>query len=333
MKRIAKILCVLLTMLMLASLFAACANDNNTIGGGAVTGAAGTTGDNKAAENNPPVTPDTDDETDAPYMTVTDSYGREVIIEKQPVRIVSAAPNITETIYALGKSDLLVGRTDWCNYPADAFDIAAIGNIDMPSIETVVALEPDLVIGSSILAKEAVEAMEAAGLTVVLFRAEESFEGTYEFIRNVAIVIGADSEAEAIVKNMRDTVADIAARVEGREAPTVYYVMMYGEWGDWTATGETFINDMITMAGGVNSAADAEGWSYSLEKLVENDPDIIITTFYNADGLADANGYKDLTAVQEGRVYIVDEDALSRQGPRLADALLELARIFHPDAF
>jgi iron complex transport system substrate-binding protein len=105
--------------------------------------------------------------------------------------------------------------------------------------------------------------------------------------------------------------------------------------GDFTAGKGTFIGKMIEMAGGKNAADDVEGWSYSLEKLVEKNPDIMICSMYydTKKGIQSTNGYKDLDAVKNGKLFEIDNNLLDRQGPRLADGLVELAKIIHPESF
>ena len=124
-------------------------------------------------------------------------------------------------------------------------------------------------------------------------------------------------------------------KVKDVSRPRVYYVVGFGEAGDFTAGGDTFIGTIIEMAGGDNVAKDLQGWQYSLEKLIEQDPDIIICSkYYDAKaGIEQAQGYKDLRAVKEGRLLEIDNNLLDRQGPRLADGLEELAKLIHPELF
>ena len=134
---------------------------------------------------------------------------------------------------------------------------------------------------------------------------------------------------------MKSKVNDVIEAVKDQPKPEIYYVVSYGEGGDYTATGETFISQIIEMAGGKNAADDAQGWKYNIEKLVEKDPDILICPKYfdSKQGIIQANGYKELTAVKEGRLFEIDNNMLDRQGPRIADGLEELAKILHPDQF
>ena len=132
---------------------------------------------------------------------------------------------------------------------------------------------------------------------------------------------------------MQDTIADVQEKVSGLETPTVYYVVGYGEYGDYTAGGDTFVGKMLAMAGGDNIAKDISGWSITLEELVEADPSIIIINEYMKSDFMSLPNYSDLTAVKEGNVYTLDTNMLDRQGYRNAEGILELAKIFHPEAF
>ncbi len=267
-------------------------------------------------------------------FTITDSKGRTVTIESEPETIVSLGPNITETVYALDLGERLVGRTDYCDYPEKVKEVASIGPIMEPNLEAIADLNPDIVIGSTHFDEKARESLENLGIKVVFLYAEEDFEGVYNMIKNIGELLNVSSKAEKLVSDMKETVQDVLERVDGLDKPEVYYVIAYGP-GNYTAGRDTFIARMLGMAGGKNAADDVEGWKYSLEKLVEKDPDILICSkFFNAKaGLLSAEGYKDLTAVKEGRLYEIDNNILDRQGPRLAEGLRELAEIIHPEAF
>ena len=268
-------------------------------------------------------------------LTFKDSYGRKVKIDKEPQRIVSTAPNITEIVCALGKKGKLIGRTDFCNYPNDVKAIQSIGGIQNPNIEKIVELKPDIVIASSLFTKEAVQKLQALNVNVVVITDDESFEGTYNIIKKVGEVINAKDKATEVVSNMQKKVASVIEKVKGKPASTVYYVISYGKDGDFTAGKNTFIGKLINMAGGKNAADDVDGWAYSLEKLVEKNPDILICFKDTGakEGMKTTSGYKDLNAVKNNKVYEIDNGILNIQGPRLADGLEELAKIIHPEAF
>ena len=271
-------------------------------------------------------------ESDTVYV---DSYQRVVRIPAEVTRVVSLGPNITEAIFALGLGDNLVGRTDYCDYPAAVFDIASVGTITDPNIEMIIELDPDLVIGSIHTEKETLDRLEDAGITTVGIYTEENFAGVYHTISDLGKILRVEEEADRIVTEMQDTISYIEETVKGAEAPSVYYVVGFGEWGDFTAGGDTFINDIITLAGGKNIAEDVSGWSYSLEKIIENDPDIIICSEYwgTPEMFASTPSYEDLRAVTEGNLYPIDNNMIDRQGVRNAAGALVLAKIFHPELF
>jgi iron complex transport system substrate-binding protein len=268
-------------------------------------------------------------------LEVTDSFGRKVVIEKEPQKVISVAPNITETIFALDKKNVLLGRTDYCDYPEDVKDIASIGTIQEPNIEKITELSPDLVIAAPPFTKEAAAKLEELKIPVIVLNSDQNFDGTYDIINKVGEVLNASEKANSVVDSMIKKIADVESKVKGQSTPSVYYVVSFGQGGDFTATGETFINTMITMAGGKNIAADAQGWAYSLEKIVEKDPEIVICSKYfdSKKGFESTEGYRDLTAVKSGKLLEIDNNRLDRQGPRLAEGLEELAKLIHPEAF
>ncbi|MBN2559023.1 MAG: ABC transporter substrate-binding protein [Clostridia bacterium] len=267
--------------------------------------------------------------------SVTDSQGTVMLFDETPGTVISLAPNITEIIFALGQGDKLVARTDWCNYPFDEVnDIVSVGNMDQPDVEKILELQPDLVLLSEITMKDIAMQIKDAGIPFFVIDNEESFEGAYTSIEMVGAVLKAEEKAAEITSGMKTIINDIIARVSGADKPTVYYVMGYGEYGDFTAGRGTFISGMISAAGGINVADDTDGWSYSVEKIVEHNPDLLLLSVWApAEGLREANGYKDLDAVKQNRMYTIDDDTLQRLGPRLAEAFVEMAKAIHPELF
>lgn len=269
------------------------------------------------------------------FAEIIDSYDRKVVIEEKPQRIISLGPNITETIFALGQGDKLAGRTDYCDYPAEVSNIPSVGSIMDPSLESIIELNPDLILSSAHVGKEVINALEKSGLTIAALYADKNLEGAYTIISETGRLLGAEEEASRIVNDMKDLIQDIQNRIDGLEKPDVYYVVDFGEWGDFTAGGNTFIHQLITLAGGNNVAEDIQGWSYSIEKIIEDNPDILICSKYfdTKERLVQTSGYEELPAIKNGNVHEIDNNKLDRQGPRNASAVLDLAKIFHPEAF
>lgn len=268
-------------------------------------------------------------------LTLTDASGKEVTFDKAAESVVSLSPSTTEMVFALGKGALLKGRTDYCDYPNEALSVPSMGSIMEPNLEAIVAAKPDVVFISGMFSDEVKTKMEGLGLKVFDISSHDSFDGVYTALDHAGQILSAKEASDKLVADMKATVADVQEKVKGAEAKSAYYVVGYGESGDYTAGKGTFIDQMITMAGGVNAAGDVEGWSYSLEKLIEKNPDYLICRNNGDDkkGISAANGYKDLTAVKEGRLIEIDSDLLDIQGPRSAEGVLMLAKILHPELF
>jgi iron complex transport system substrate-binding protein len=264
--------------------------------------------------------------------TLKDSYNRIVILNNKPNRIISAAPSVTEIFFALGKGSLLVGRTNYCKYPAEAAKIPSIGGLEDPSLETIVKINPDLMIASTHFKKENVEQLDALNIPIIVEKEDASFEGVYTMINRIATLLDENKKGDSLINSMKLKISEIEKRVSGvKSRPSVYFVIGFGKTGDYTAGGNTFISEMISMAGGNNIAKDIKGWSFSLEKLIQSDPDIIIIRKGDKELFCNTNMYKKLTAVKTNHVYEVDTDLLELLGPRIADGLQMLVDIVHPE--
>ena len=265
----------------------------------------------------------------------TDGMDREVTIESEPMTIVSLAPSITETVFALNLGERLVGRTDYCNYPEAALEVESIGSLREPNLEAIIALNPDLIIMSTHASEEVLAKLDEAGLTTAILTAQESFDGVYEILSQMGSIFNVEDASNELIESMKADVESVLNTVKNVEKKTVYYVVGFGEWGDYTATGDTFIHEMLEMAGGSNIASDGEGWSYNLESIIVNDPEYVICSELGDTKtiLEETEGYMELTAVKDGKLVEINQDLLSRQGPRLADGLKAIAQLLHPELF
>lgn len=266
-------------------------------------------------------------------VTIKDSFDKEVKLEKEPERVISIAPNITELIYKLKAEGKLVGRTDYCDYPEEVKNIESVGTLTTPDIEKIISLEPDLVIASTHFNEENTKKLEEAGINVIALYEENDVKGVYTIIDTLGTALNRKSESLQTVDAMEDTINNVQTKIKGLEEPTVYYVVGYGEGGDFSAPPNTFVGQLIKLAGGKNIVPESKSWSYSLEALIEADPEIIVVRNGEKDAFMNTDGYKELTAVKEGHVYEIDNNLLDRQGYRNADGVAELAKIFHPEAF
>jgi len=268
-------------------------------------------------------------------LKVVDSYNRTVTIDTEPKRVITIAPNIAETVYALNKGEALVGRSDYDDYPAQISKVATLGQLTNPSIEKIVELKPDVVIASTHFGKDIVKKLEDLNIKIIVLYGQDNFDGVYNTITKVGEVLNANEKAKTLVQDMKKKVENIVAKVKTAQKPSVYYVVGFGKAGDYTAGKDTFIGNMLEMAGGNNAAKDVVGWKYSIEKLVEKNPDILICSkdYGSKKGIEATTGYKDLKAVKGKKLLEMDQNIVDRQGPRLADGLEALAKLIHPELF
>jgi iron complex transport system substrate-binding protein len=273
--------------------------------------------------------------------TYTDDMGREVTIDEVPQRIVSHVPSITEMLFALGVGERVVGVSDYCDYPEEAKSKISVGNYFNPSIENIVALEPDLVLtdGHSEDITQLDELEPPINYMVIDPR---DIDGIFADLELLGKVTGSEGEAEELIESMQDSIAQVLALVEGAPRPRVLFVIDATDLTfPWTAGSGSFIDAFITMAGGENIAAQAEGaWvQLSIEEIVNADPEIIIlpakhgTAFTSPETLMEHPVWQGTTAVKEGKIFVIDDDLVSRSGPRIVQGLEELARIIHPELF
>ena len=264
---------------------------------------------------------------------ITDSLGRQIAITEKPERVVCLSPGATEIVAALMTDEVIVGRTEYCNYPEGITTVPVVGDMIAPSIESIIGLKPDIVISTTTMNEDTLKKLDELQIPNVLIDEKESFEGTYNTIQKIGMVLREEEKAQKMVLAMQKEVAAITDKLKNVEKkPRVYYMVSFGESGDFTAGGNTFINQIIELAKGENIAKDITGWTYSLEQIVAGDPDIIIAPDYvDVDKLKETPVYKDLKAVKENKVFLVDEDIMSRQGPRLAEGVKIMARTLHPE--
>ncbi len=266
-------------------------------------------------------------------MTIVDNSGAKVIIDKEPSKIVSLSPVTTEIVAAVGGLDKLIGRTSYDDYPTSVEKIDVIGDLMTVNLEKIVELSPDLVIGSAFLDQGVRDQLENAGIKVVTIYTEDSFDGTYKDIKSIGDILNHSAEADKVISEMKTKVTAIKNKVaKAKTTPSVYLTVGFGAGGEFTATGDTFISQMIEMAGGENIASDGKQWSFSLEKIVERNPEILIySSVLNKKELISTVGYKELDCVKKDKVFSVESNLIERTGPRLVDGLEQLVKIIHPE--
>ena len=264
-------------------------------------------------------------------MTVVDDAGRSVEVVAEPQRIISLIPSLTETLFALGLEDRVVGVTDYCNYPAEALTKEKVGNLFNLNMEAILGLEPDLVLAAeSAMMQDALNFLTENGITVVVIE-PLTLDAIEESIRQVGKITGVPekgAEVASVVRAERDALAASVGTVAAADRPNIFILL--DTEAIYTLGDGVFLSDMVTAAGGVNAAADqGEGYlQLSEEALFELDPDIIICTFPMSDQVLAKATWQELQAVKNGRVFDVDGDLVSRPGPRIVQGLEELYSVF-----
>ena len=274
-----------------------------------------------AAEPTPEATPEA--------AVLTDMLGREVALPAEVKTVVSLAASNTEILYAISAGEMLVGRDAYSNYPEAAADIAVVGDFNGPNIEAIVAADPDVVLASN-LQDDVLNQLTELGIAVFCTEAFD-YEGIYTSIALIGDICGKTEEAAALCAGMRESIGKVQAAAATEAQPTVYYVMSFGEYGEWSGGPGSFINAAIELAGGIPITKDmGEIWvNPSIEQIVALDPDIILlSSLYTIEDLSAANGYADMRAVKEGHVYLVNPDWVERPAPRITEAVAEFGEIF-----
>ena len=255
----------------------------------------------------------------------TDDYQQTVAVPVSPTRIVSTSPAVTEIIFALGAEDLLVGRTDFCVYPQEAESIESIGGISNLNVEKIVSLQPDLVISGSMIPRKGSLQLEKMGVPIVCVIEKQNFEGLYENISKIGQLVGREQAADSLNRQIKAQAIQVATEMNGKskdiEPKSVYYVVGFGPSGNFTAGGNSFISDIISMAGGRNVAADITGWSYSLEALMQADPDYIMIRKEDSATFCKSEPYNRLSAIKNGHVIAIESGTIDLQVPRNIDAI------------
>lgn len=278
----------------------------------------------------------------AAAQVITDDLGRPFTLPAEtPRRIVSMAPNITEALFALGLGGRVAGVTRFCDWPPEARALPKIGGLVDPNVEVIRALDPDLVVAFRGNPLRLVDRVARLGLPVFVLDIGTGLDALVPLVERLGRITRTEERAAALAAGLRSRMGAVDTALRGLTERPKVFVLLYGQ-GLWTCGGQSYVNDLITRAGGENIAASLpKKWAlYKRERIVRDDPDVIfILARTEADFAADRDrlavmpGLAAVKAVREGRVYELDENAASRFGPRLVDVLARMAAILHPERF
>ena len=269
-------------------------------------------------------------------FTIVDDYGRAVTIDGIPQRMVSVAPTPTEILFAVGAGGQVVGVDDYSDYPAEAANLSKVGSYTL-NIEAIVALQPDLIVASDLVPRAQLEQLSSQGIPYVLF-ADRTIEDVFKTIRLAGVITGHVSEADSLASALSERVDAVKAKTL---APNVTTPKVYVEYYPmWTYGPGSFGDDLISIAGGINVAhnASSEYPEVTNEYIIAQNPEVIVyttgvmstTTKYS---IVTRPGWENISAVETDHIYSIDDNLLSRYGPRIVDGLEQLAAIIHPELF
>lgn len=298
---------------------------------------SGNTSQTEQSQNNETSAPEQEGQ-QTPYpLTVKDAFGTEFTFESAPQRIVSLAPSETEGLFALGLDEQVVGVSDNDDYPEAVKDKPRMGGFQV-NVEAVVAAQPDLVLAGNLIGEDTVKSLSDLGMKV--YRSNpKTIDGVMENIRTIGEITDHQKEANEVTAQMQaelDKVTEAVKSLPADQKKKVYIEFSPG----WTVGKGEFMDEMIQVAGGENVASDITGWSeINEENIIKANPDVILY----AKSVVDENnrtlaeiikgrgGWDQITAVKEDRIVAMDDNLLSRPGPRVTQGLIEVAKAIYPD--
>jgi iron complex transport system substrate-binding protein len=273
---------------------------------------------------------------EAQTREVIDEAGRKVRVPAKIDRVISLAPNLTEIVYAIEAGNRLVGDTEYCDYPAEAKTVAKVGDTMHPSIERIIALKPQLVLVSTASQLEAFTKQLDQQQIAVYVTNPHSLEEVFHSITTLGDLLSEQAAAEKLAANLRARTDKIEAEIKQVKPVSVFYQV--SDEPLYTIGREAYLTDLVRRAGGVSVTAGVPGAfpRYSDESALAAKPEAIILPTGGSMGSANskvASPLRNSPAALNNRVYKINDDHLSRPGPRLVEGLEEMARALHPEAF
>jgi iron complex transport system substrate-binding protein len=271
----------------------------------------------------------------AARITYTDGIGRQVELPSHPQRIISLAPNITETLFLLGAQDRLIGVTIQCTWPEEAKRKPKVGDLLNPNYEVILAAKPDLVIAST-AGNDRGAIMKLAGLRLPVYvAAPRNVEKILQSVEEIGRITDCSEQGRQLAAQMKERLDTIKLRIAGIPPVRAFFIT----WLDpLLAPGKnTFENDVLRLAGVVSITADIDQYypRYSLEQILVKNPDVILTVKQEGNPIPDFRkiaGWRDLRAVRQGKVYVLTE-YLQHPSPLFVDGVEELVKKLYPERF
>ena len=259
---------------------------------------------------------------------VRDDLGRTINLPEKIDRAISLAPSVTEMIFAVGAADKLVGVTTYCNYPAEAATIDKVGDTQTPNIERIIALQPQVVFVSTASQLEAFSrTLDEQGIAVYVTNPTK-LDDVYMNLRQLGQILGEQDAAERVVGDLASRASAVRLLADHHDPNRIKrrVFVQFSKDPLFTIGKDSFLTELVSMAGGVSVTKDVPTAfpTLSKETAAALDPDVIFLS--DSDDNREPNGaFRDSAAVRNGLVYNINADILSRPGPRLIDALEQMA--------
>ena len=269
-------------------------------------------------------------------LTITDDSGTAITIDKEPQKIVSLSPSDTEIIFAIGAGSKLVGRTDYCDYPAEAAAVTSIGTFKAPNLEKIIELAPDVVMSSDFVSDEMAQQLKAIGTKVIVVN-PTSIDGVMNNIVMAGQIANANDKAKEVVEGMqkqRQELIDKAATVKEQKSVFIDIGKFY------TAGPGSMLDSMLTDLNAKNIAADASSqWAQlSTEEIIADNPDVYISLYTKPEEIKATPGFDKVNAIANDKVVYFDyltpeSDMIQRPGPRIIQGMALIAQGIYPEVF
>ena len=269
-------------------------------------------------------------------LTLKDALGRDVTLKREPQRIVTLAPSLTETVYFLGLGNRVVGVTKFSYYPPEAAHKPSVGSYVDLNVERIISLSPDLVIGTADGNQAGVvDLLEQAGIAVFIVN-PRNIRQAIDTVAILGLLCGVPERANTQSTQLSQRVDSILDKTRSMRKPLVF--LQINIKPIMTVNRNTFLHDLIRLAGGRNMTED-EPITYpriSLEEVLRRKPEVILISSMERGGMfekarQDWFKWTSLPAVQSGRVHLIDSDLIDRPSPRIIEGLELLARLLHPE--
>ena len=270
--------------------------------------------------------------------TVTDDRGEEITLPDVPETIVSLQPSNTEILFDLGVGDKIIGATEYDTYPAEAADIERISDSMTINAERIIEMNPDVVIAYTIGDDLQIAPLEEAGIPVFVIATASTFEDVYGDIEQIATVVGEEERGDELVEEIKAQIDGVKEKVASLETKKRTYFEISPSPDIWSAGEGSFQQEVLKAAGIDNVFGDQAGWfNVSSESVIEKNPEVILTTVNYVDDpigeIKSRPAFDTIIAVQEGAIFQVDSDIMSRPATRIGEAVELTAKTVYPELF